>query len=155
MGSSLYSFLCSPSIFCSFLRVSGSTSFLALFFGVSGVFIFALLINNLKFFGRFVFSLTTPSNLGFLGFFGFQFFGGGLLTCIEIAGKLIRVVSLTCRLGANISAGHLLSAIFFGIGSTNFLVRSFLIFYFIFEFRISAIQGFVYSFLLSDYREKF
>merc|ERR1712018_817016 len=119
------------------------------------VFIFCLLVNNLKFFRSFVFSLTTPSNLGFLSFLSFHFFGGALLTCIEIAGKLIRVISLTCRLRANISARHLLSAIFFGVGLLNFLVGGFLVFYYIFEFGIRAIQGFVYSFLLSDYREKF
>merc|ERR1712105_70119 len=87
MGSSLYSFLCSPSIFCSFW-VSGSTSFLALFFGVSGVFIFALLINNLKFFGRFVFSLTTPSNLGFMGFLAFSFLAEAFLHASRSQGNL-------------------------------------------------------------------
>merc|ERR1711890_55439 len=128
---------------------------ISLFFAISCTFIFLLLVSNLKFFGAFIFSLTTPSNLSFLNFLSFSFFGGKILTCIETAEKLIRIVSLTCRLRANISARHLLSAMFFGIGSNSFLVRGFLVFYFIFEFGISAIQGFVYSFLLSDYREKF
>merc|ERR1711890_219103 len=98
---------------------------ISLFFAISCTFIFLLLVSNLKFFGAYIFSLTTPSNLGFLTFLSFNFFGRGLLTCIEIAGKLIRIVSLTCRLGANISARHLLSAMFFGIGSSSFLVGFF------------------------------
>jgi F0F1-type ATP synthase membrane subunit a len=40
-------------------------------------------------------------------------FGEFFITTVEVIGKLIRPVSLTARLGANISAGHLLWSLFF------------------------------------------
>jgi F0F1-type ATP synthase membrane subunit a len=40
-------------------------------------------------------------------------FGEFFITSVEVIGKLIRPVSLTARLGANISARHLLWSLFF------------------------------------------
>merc|ERR1719187_251454 len=89
--------------------------FLISLFLVSASFIFYSLFFNKKFFGFLLPSLTTPSNLTFV----FEKRGklalasGFLITVIEAVGKNIRPVSLTCRLRANISARHLLSAMFF------------------------------------------
>merc|ERR1712055_100528 len=124
--------------------------------GVSFLFISYYSVLAVKFFGSVLFSGTTPSNLTFLSvearFFGL-FFASFLLTTIELSRKLIRPVSLTCRLRANISARHLLSAIFFGAG-LDFILYLLGIFYIIFEIRVAIIQGFVYSFLLEDYSNR-
>merc|ERR1712018_1073 len=117
--------------------VSGTTSYLCAFFVVSFLVISNFLGVNLKFFGAWVSSLTTPSNLYFLSFrVRFNFLGGFLLTLIEVVGKLIRCISLTCRLGANISARHLLSAIFFYFLPEGCLLSVFWDLFFVFEVRI-------------------
>merc|ERR1712243_371008 len=98
-----------------FVRMNGTTTFLNFTFLVSSSFIFYSLFFNKKFFGFLLPSLTTPSNLTFIsesrGILAIA--SGFLITVIEAVGKNIRPVSLTCRLGANISARHLLSAMFF------------------------------------------
>merc|ERR1712189_102285 len=126
-----------------FLRVSRTTTLM----GVSFLFISYYSNYAVKFFGTILFSTTTPSNLTFLSvsseFFGLFF--AFLLTTIELSRKLIRPVSLTCRLRANISARHLLSAIFFR-ASLDALIYFLRVFYIIFEIRVALIQRFVYSF---------
>merc|ERR1711976_409243 len=124
-------------------------------FLVSASFIFYSLFFNKKFFNFLLPSLTTPSNLNFV--FekrNFLAFLSSFFTVIETVGKNIRPVSLTCRLRANISAGHLLSAIFFS-ASLPFFGYIGLIVYYIFEVLIAVIQRFVFSFLLLDYKLSF
>merc|ERR1712012_1420025 len=139
-----------------FVGLSGTTIFLNFTFLVSSSFIFYSLFFNKKFFGFLLPSLTTPSNLNFVfdgrGFLAFL--SSFLITVIETVGKNIRPVSLTCRLGANISAGHLLSAIFFR-ASLPFFGCFILMGYYIFEVLIAVIQRFVFSFLLLDYKLSF
>merc|ERR1711868_208252 len=98
-------------------------------------------------------SLTTPSNLTFVleKRSKLAFISGFLITVIEAVGKNIRPVSLTCRLRANISARHLLSAIFFN-ANLAFFGQILLLFYYVFEVLIAVIQRFVFSFLLLDYK---
>merc|ERR1719220_1871231 len=76
------------------------------------------------------------------------------ITIIEAVGKNIRPVSLTCRLRVNISAGHLLSAIFFR-AALPFVRQIVLLRYYVFEVLIAVIQRFVFSFLLLDYKLSF
>merc|ERR1712048_726367 len=139
-----------------FLRVSRTTTWVNATFLVSFLFISYYSNYAVKFFGTILFSTTTPSNLTFLSvsseFFGL-FFASFLLTTIELSRKLIRPVSLTCRLRANISARHLLSAIFFR-ASLDALIYFLRVFYIIFEIRVALIQRFVYSFLLEDYSNR-
>merc|ERR1712098_566036 len=120
-------------------------------------FISLFLLLNLKNISLFLFSLTTPSNLYFLEFnlSVLQFFSSFTITVIEIVGKCIRPISLTCRLRANISARHLLSVMFFM--SHGPVLLSFLVItrYYVFEIAISVIQRFVYRFLLIDYKMSF
>merc|ERR1711957_283194 len=143
----------SLSLFCFLFRASlFFISALNFLFLVVLTFLGFFVITNLTYRGVLIFSSTTPSNLSFL-FFGGGFFGvfcAFLLSLIEITGKMVRPVSLTCRLCANISAGHMLSAMFFG-GSLPFLGQIILIFYYTFEAGIALIQRFVFSFLLGDY----
>merc|ERR1712131_540706 len=100
--------------------------------------------------------MGTPSNLNF----AFEkrslivFLSSFLITGIEAVGKNIRPVSLTCRLGANISARHLLSAMFFSANLPSF-GQIVLIGYYVFEVLIAVIQRFVFSFLLLDYKLSF
>merc|ERR1712055_152387 len=139
-----------------FIGLNGTTTFLNFTFLVSLFFIRFFVFWNVKFFGGFLFSLTTPSNLNFLPVNNSPLFfvSSFLLTRIESVRKNIRPVSLTCRLGANISARHLLSAMFFGANPPFFGFLG-LLFYYIFEVLIAIIQGFVFSFLLLDYKESF
>merc|ERR1712227_58011 len=134
------------------MGINGSTTFLNFTFLISASFIFYSLFFNKKFFGFLLPSLTTPSNLTFVyeKRNSSAFASGFLITVIETVRKNIRPVSLTCRLGANISAGHLLSAIFFS-ANIPFFGQIALIRYYVFEVLIAAIQGFVFSFLLLDY----
>merc|ERR1712115_647576 len=136
--------------------MNGSTTYLNFTFLISASFIFYSLFFNKKFFGFLLPSLTTPSNLNFISAKrnGLAFLSSFLISVIEAVGKNIRPVSLTCRLGANISARHLLSAMFF---STNlpFFGQIVLIGYYVFEVLIAVIQRFVFSFLLLDYKLSF
>merc|ERR1712168_668727 len=138
-----------------FVRLNGTTTFLNFTFIISATFIGYSLFFNKKFFGFLLPSLTTPSNLTFVRFrFNLANFLARLaITIIEIVRKNIRPVSLTCRLRANISARHLLSAIFFSSG-LPFLGQFALIGYYVFEVLIAVIQRFVFSFLL-DYKLSF
>merc|ERR1711973_238437 len=139
-----------------FVRLNRTTFFIFFNFLISATLIFYSLFYNKKFFGFLLPSLTTPSNLTFVteraNFL--SFLSGFLITVIEAVGKNIRPVSLTCRLRANISAGHLLSAIFFSAG-LPFLGQIVLLGYYVFEVLIAVIQGFVFSFLLLDYKLSF
>merc|ERR1711893_220126 len=124
--------------------------------GVSASFIFYSLFFNKKYSGFLLPSLTTPSNLTFITEKrrSLAFASGFLITVIEAVGKSIRPVSLTCRLRANISAGHLLSAMFFS-ANLPFFGQIILIGYYVFEVLIAVIQRFVFSFLLLDYKLSF
>merc|ERR1711893_351141 len=115
--------------------------------GVSTSFIFYSLFFNKRFFGFLLPSLTTPSNLTFVSEKRsiLAFASSFLITVIEAVGKNIRPVSLTCRLRANISARHLLSAIFFS-ANLPFFGQIILIGYYVFEVLIAVIQRFVFSF---------
>merc|ERR1711937_812654 len=117
-----------------FVRMNGTTTFLNFTFLVSATFIFYSLFFNKKFFGFLLPSLTPPSNLTFVfekrGILAFA--SGFLITVIEAVGKNIRPVSLTCRLRANISARHLLSAMFFS-ANLPFFGQIVLIGYYVFE----------------------
>merc|ERR1711893_171541 len=115
--------------------------------GVSTSFIFYSLFFNKSFFGFLLPSLTTPSNLTFVSEKRsiLAFASSFLITVIEAVGKNIRPVSLTCRLRANISARHLLSAIFFS-ANLPFFGQIILIGYYVFEVLIAVIQRFVFSF---------
>merc|ERR1712062_741011 len=135
-----------------FVRLNRTTTFLNFTFLISASFIRYSLFFNKKFFGFLLPSLTTPSNLTFVrATLKLPSFLARLaITIIEAVGKNIRPVSLTCRLRANISAGHLLSAMFFR-ASLDALVYFLGVFYIIFEIRVAIIQRFVYAFLLEDY----
>merc|ERR1711868_203397 len=139
-----------------FVRMNGTTTFLNFTFLVSASFIFYSLFFNKKFFGFLLPSLTTPSNLTFVFEKGsiLASASGFLITVIEAVGKNIRPVSLTCRLRANISARHLLSAMFFS-ANLPFFGQIVLIGYYVFEVLIAVIQRFVFSFLLLDYKLSF
>merc|ERR1712170_301246 len=139
-----------------FVRINGTTTFLNFTFLVSASFIFYSLFFNKKFFGFLLPSLTTPSNLTFISEKRsiIAFASGFLITVIEAVGKNTRPVSLTCRLRANISARHLLSAIFFS-ANLPFFGQIILIGYYVFEVLIAVIQRFVFSFLLLDYKLSF
>merc|ERR1739848_85078 len=137
-----------------FLGINRTTSFLNFTFLVSLFFISAFLTRNFKWVSLWLCSLTTPSNLSFLSYrLSFlAFFSSLVITVIEVTGKRIRPVSLTCRLRANISARHLLSAMFFSAGAPVLLTTVSLTGYYAFEVGISLIQRFVYGFLLLDYK---
>merc|ERR1711893_175996 len=149
MGNQLFSFFQLVFFFnlFFFVRINGTTTFLNFTFLVSASFIFYSLFFNKKFFGFLLPSLSTPSNLTFIsekrGILAFA--SGFLITVIEAVGKNIRPVSLTCRLRANISARHLLSAIFFS-ANLPFFGQVILMRYYIFEVLIAVIQRFVFSF---------
>merc|ERR1712227_273133 len=138
-----------------FVRMNGTTTFLNFTFLVSASFILYSLFFK-KFFGFLLPSLTTPSNLTFVFEKGsiLAYASGFLITVIEAVGKNIRPVSLTCRLRANISARHLLSAMFFS-ANLPFFGQIVLIGYYVFEVLIAVIQRFVFSFLLLDYKLSF
>merc|ERR1711973_398191 len=140
-----------------FVRLNRTSTFLNFSFLISATFIFYSLFYNKKFFGFLLPSLTTPSNLTYINEkvnFFLTFISGFLITIIESVGKNIRPVSLTCRLRANISARHLLSAMFFS-ASLPFLGQIILLGYYVFEVLIAVIQRFVFSFLLLDYKLSF
>jgi len=134
-----------------FLGLNRTTSFLNFTFLVSLFFISSFLSRNFKGVSVWLCSLTTPSNLAFLTYrvSFLAFFSSLIITVIEVTGKSIRPVSLTCRLRANISARHLLSAIFFSAGAPVLLTSFLLTRYYAFEVRISLIQRFVYGFLVT------
>merc|ERR1712168_67096 len=136
-----------------FVRLNRTTTFLNFTFLISATFIRYSLFFKKKFFGFLLPSLTTPSNLTFVRFGPklASFLAGLAITIIEAVGKNIRPVSLTCRLRANISARHLLSAMFFR-AALPFLGQIILIGYYVFEVIIAVIQRFVFSFLLLDYK---
>merc|ERR1712176_495401 len=139
-----------------FVGLNRTSTLLNFTFLISAIFIFYSFFFNKKFFGFLLASVTTPSNLSFIAEKAdfLSFISGFLITVIEAVGKNIRPVSLTCRLRANISAGHLLSAIFFS-ANLPFLGQIVLLGYYVFEVLIAIIQRFVFSFLLLDYKLSF
>merc|ERR1712228_1168407 len=93
-------------------------------------------INNINFFLSHLVPLGTPVALI------------PLIVVIEIVRRLIRPITLSVRLAANIVAGHLLIALIRGPLS---VVRFFRFFLILLELAVSFIQAYVFSTLISLY----
>jgi len=85
------------------------------------------------------------------------------LVIIETVSILVRPITLSVRLTANIRAGHIvltligryLMASLFSIRATSiFMLISIQIFYTIFEFGIAIIQGYIFCLLITLYRDE-
>jgi len=157
-----------------FLRLNGTTSFLALLFFVALIVISRNVIKNYYTFRQYFHrhccpkDLTTRKRLSnvrslkrFISNFAIDL-SGFLISAVEICRQLVRPVSLTCRLRSNISSRHLLismctSSTYF---SVNLAPVGFIIWfmfiprYLIFEIGVALIQSYVYSFLISDYNKE-
>nr|QIZ12597.1 ATP synthase F0 subunit 6 [Hemiarthrum setulosum] len=161
-------------------RISGFSNI------VVSIFIFLMLVNLLGLF-PYVFSLS--SHLSFAFCFGLPFWfslilSGSIfnlsevvshflpsgapsilnpfLVLVESVSIMVRPVTLSVRLSANMSAGHIIlgligSYLGFGIFSYSYIVLFGLIFvqvfYFIFEVGISLIQAYIFSLLITLYSE--
>lgn len=108
-------------------------------------------------------------------FFKFDVFCAGLLPAgapialnpflilIETVRILVRPITLSVRLVANMGAGHIvigligtyLSSAVFSYSWLAFFVLLFVqVFYFVFEFGVSLIQGYIFSLLLTLYADE-
>lgn len=146
-------------IFCNFLGlipyVFGVTSHLLITFFLAIFFWLGLLLSS------FFWSLR-----GFLSHFlpiGAPFVLNPFLVLVESIRICVRPITLSVRLAANIGAGHivigLIGTYFSGaLINLSLIGRSFLFFlesfYFIFEFGICIVQGYIFSLLLVLYSDE-
>lgn len=82
---------------------------------------------------------------------------GLFLAKIELIRRIIRPLTLSLRLGINITTGHILLALIRVIGVSSglgFIIIFFLVFYFFFELFVMFIQAVVFTLLLSQYFEE-
>ena len=147
------------TIFCNFLGlipyVFRTTSHLVITFSVAVPLWIRLLLSSAKWkFSRFLSHFLPAGAPSFLNPF---------LVLVETTSVSVRPITLSVRLAANIGAGHIViglvgvymvGAIFSSSvlsGSLLFFIQSF---YFIFEFGICLVQGYIFSLLLVLYSDE-
>ena len=83
-----------------------------------------------------------------------------LIALLETLGLLIKVISLTTRLVANLSAGHILTALFYGNGCSRghlYTLKTFLLIFpvglalLVLEVCVCYVQGYVFCTLMTEY----
>ena len=83
-----------------------------------------------------------------------------LIALLETLGLLIKVISLTTRLVANLSAGHILTALFYGNGCPRghlYSLKTFLLIFpvglalLVLEVCVCYVQGYVFCTLMTEY----
>nr|AKC35103.1 ATP synthase F0 subunit 6 [Sepioteuthis lessoniana] len=134
--------------------VFSTTSHLAMTFSLSLPLWFSLIISS--------YSNNPYSSLAFMLPMGTPTFLIPFLPIIESLSILVRPITLSIRLAANISAGHIILTL---IGdylmismlsnnmTVSFLVMMIQIGYFIFEIGIGIIQGYIFSLLITLYTD--
>nr|YP_010192451.1 ATP synthase F0 subunit 6 [Oxyloma wujiaquensis]QZO77380.1 ATP synthase F0 subunit 6 [Oxyloma wujiaquensis] len=82
------------------------------------------------------------------------------LILIETVSIIIRPLTLTVRLMANISAGHIVLALISNVlvsslnSVSSYLLTLLMMFYYMFEYFVAIIQGYIFTLLISLYMEE-
>nr|YP_010574519.1 ATP synthase F0 subunit 6 [Succinea arundinetorum]UZH97773.1 ATP synthase F0 subunit 6 [Succinea arundinetorum] len=163
---------------------SKSTTFISKTLFLSSVMIF-IVLNNLMGLSPFSFGVTSHmwSNLSMALFIWFFLLISGFfykfkssmahllpsgapmglspfLILIETVSIIIRPLTLTVRLMANISAGHIVLALISNVlvsslnSMPSYLLMLLMTFYYMFEYFVAIIQGYIFTLLISLYMEE-
>jgi F-type H+-transporting ATPase subunit a len=153
-GLKYFSFIFSLFMFILFANLLGMipysftiTSHMAVTFGLAGFIFIALTIIGFARHGLHFFSLFCPK--------GTPIFVAPLLVVIELFAYLVRPVSLSVRLAANMLAGHTMLKVFAGfvipLGFLGIAPLAFMVFLTGFEIFIAIIQAYVFTILTCVY----